>query len=800
MPKKILILSANPKTTPYLRLDEELREIEAGLERSRKREQFQLVAKWAVRPRDLCRTLLDEEPHILHFSGHGEGELSLENDAGEVQPVSNQSLARLFKLFDKTECILLNACYSAEQARVLRHCADYIIGMNAEVSDRGALRFSQGFYDALGAGRGYADAFEFGRAAMDLEGGGEEVAIPRLFRREQASAPDPVGKEFPPESPRQTAERELAEELQDKFERVMQEGGLSQQVRARDEFSRHNSGSLRLMQEALDKLKRLPAKAEFNHVMLMAGIVLQSAGGLEEAERLFEQARDQAQNDYECALACFNLFQVRLRGEKREQALADLKAAVKLDPERYALHDTEKYPIEKILGAGGMGCVFLCTHRLQRRRVAVKCFWECRKGKPEKVFKEAFFMRDIASAYVPEPLDYGYADPLKQERAFFVSEYIDGAMDGETWLKRHGPLDLERGLQVALEIAKGLQAAHKAGICHLDFKPANLLLKMPPADNRISIKIIDFGLARAGESLALEVLSVQRSRAVGLSALGRVMFGTFDYAAPEQQGYGGKPGPKSDVFSFGATLYRLFTNDNPRFPRSRKLPDLPELQDLLMDCLEQQPQQRPAVAEIIHHLQNTLKQLQAGRKAKQAAEVKAEEEERKKGKSRARAEETKPERRVRQEVKAAKEPPHRQAGQAEPGKKPAWADILDRDEYGLFADFSFEGVIQRMRWIKPGRFMMGSPESEPERRDNERLHEVTLSCGFWLADTACTQALWQAVMGENPSRFKGNEKPVENVSWDDVMAFIRKLNEKVSGLELRLPAEAEWEYACRAGT
>ncbi|MCP4546566.1 MAG: formylglycine-generating enzyme family protein [bacterium] len=106
-----------------------------------------------------------------------------------------------------------------------------------------------------------------------------------------------------------------------------------------------------------------------------------------------------------------------------------------------------------------------------------------------------------------------------------------------------------------------------------------------------------------------------------------------------------------------------------------------------------------------------------------------------------------------------------------------------------------------MRWIEKGRFMMGSPESEAERWDDEGpQHEVTLSRGFWLADTACTQALWQAVTEEDPSHFKGPERPVEQVSWEDVQGFLRQLNEKIPGLELRLPTEAEWEYACRAGT
>ncbi|MFT7516111.1 MAG: sulfatase modifying factor 1, partial [Candidatus Omnitrophota bacterium] len=103
-------------------------------------------------------------------------------------------------------------------------------------------------------------------------------------------------------------------------------------------------------------------------------------------------------------------------------------------------------------------------------------------------------------------------------------------------------------------------------------------------------------------------------------------------------------------------------------------------------------------------------------------------------------------------------------------------------------------------WIPSGQFSMGSPDGEPLREDDEHLHVVELSEGLWLWDTACTQALWEAVMGDNPSDFKGPERPVENVSWEDVQEFFVRLNATIPGLEAGLPREAQWEYACRAGT
>ena len=112
-----------------------------------------------------------------------------------------------------------------------------------------------------------------------------------------------------------------------------------------------------------------------------------------------------------------------------------------------------------------------------------------------------------------------------------------------------------------------------------------------------------------------------------------------------------------------------------------------------------------------------------------------------------------------------------------------------------------------VRWIPAGRFTMGSPSSEGGRVSNESQHEVVLSRGFFLAETECTQGQWAAVMGGNPSHFKGTDRPVEQVNWGEAVEYCRKLTLKQrgegvlpEGWEWRLPTEAEWEYAARAGT
>lgn len=124
------------------------------------------------------------------------------------------------------------------------------------------------------------------------------------------------------------------------------------------------------------------------------------------------------------------------------------------------------------------------------------------------------------------------------------------------------------------------------------------------------------------------------------------------------------------------------------------------------------------------------------------------------------------------------------------------------DFYGLYQTVEVKGVNFTMRYIPAGSFLMGSPEDEPDRRDDELQHPVTLTQAFWLGETTVTQQLWQAIMGKNPSQFKAenNEQlPVENVSWDDCIAFCKQLTE-LTQQQWQPPPEAQWEYACRAGS
>jgi hypothetical protein len=186
-PKKILLLSANPLKTSRLRLDEEIRGIKEGLRRSPDRDCFSIESAEAVRYRDIRRAILDANPNIVHFSGHGAGEegLVFEDESGQVKFVSAEALAGLFKLFaDSVECVVLNACYSQVQAEAIARHIPHVVGMNQAIGDRAAIEFAIGFYDAVGAGRDYEFAFELGCNAIDLSGIPENLT-PKLYKNEK---------------------------------------------------------------------------------------------------------------------------------------------------------------------------------------------------------------------------------------------------------------------------------------------------------------------------------------------------------------------------------------------------------------------------------------------------------------------------------------------------------------------------------------------------------------------------------------------------------------------------------------
>ncbi len=383
---------------------------------------------------------------------------------------------------------------------------------------------------------------------------------------------------------------------------LKEQADLSDRIKPRDELTHYTPNNLELIGKATQLSKNLlTSDPQYSRAVLGLGSVIASQGHLEQAEALFSQAHKQANNDEERALSAFNLFQLFTRKQVYDKALSYLQEAIEINQNGYALYSVLNYDVQRILGAGGMGCVFLAQHKLQKKKVVIKCFWEMQQHDlKDNLFSEAFLMAEIAGKYVPQPLDCGFADSA-HERGYFISEYIEGAVDGETWLAEQGKLELSTGIAVALHIARGLRLAHEKGIFHLDLKPANLLLLRQ--DNRVMVKIIDFGLAKVAKSLGQE-MTVNRSH-TGLSMLVQsAVFGTLDYAPPEQQGQTqyGPPSAKSDMYALGKTLYRLLTGEVPQMFHPKNLADAPELFELLCDCVVADPAERVGLEDFIRRL------------------------------------------------------------------------------------------------------------------------------------------------------------------------------------------------------
>ncbi|NEP16385.1 MAG: CHAT domain-containing protein [Leptolyngbya sp. SIO4C1] len=183
--QKVLFLAANPRDTPQLRLNEEVREIQASLRYGKYGQNFDLQQRWAIRTKDLRQALLDVEPQVVHFSGHGasSGGIFLEDDLGKPKLIPPKALANLFELCSSSvECVILNACYSEIQADAIAQHIDYVVGMRQAIGDKAAIGFSKGFYDGLGADRSIEESYSFGCNAIELENISEYL-IPILKAR-----------------------------------------------------------------------------------------------------------------------------------------------------------------------------------------------------------------------------------------------------------------------------------------------------------------------------------------------------------------------------------------------------------------------------------------------------------------------------------------------------------------------------------------------------------------------------------------------------------------------------------------
>lgn len=169
---KILFLSANPMDSNRLRLDKEISQIDKQLQMAQLRDSFELIQKWALSPMELQQVLLDHNPDIVHFSGHGliDG-IVLEGENGKAKNISTIALANIFKILaGNISCVVLNACYSSNQALAINNHVPHVVGMKKAMPDDAAIAFSVGFYKGIGAGKPIEMAFALGVNGIELEG------------------------------------------------------------------------------------------------------------------------------------------------------------------------------------------------------------------------------------------------------------------------------------------------------------------------------------------------------------------------------------------------------------------------------------------------------------------------------------------------------------------------------------------------------------------------------------------------------------------------------------------------------
>ncbi|MGH1363200.1 MAG: CHAT domain-containing protein [Calditrichia bacterium] len=186
-------------------MDEEIREIDTGLRRSKHRDDFELVKKHALRNEDLRQALLDEEPNIIHFCGHGYNSetggngIVLVDDDGLSYPIDSSAIADLIGILsDGIHCVVLNACYTVKQAAAIGEHIPYVVGMREEINDEIGIEFSKGFYDGIGAGKTVETSFKLGCNAIDMKNLSDEL-LPIL--KKQPGASDHVFVPRHPEEP-----------------------------------------------------------------------------------------------------------------------------------------------------------------------------------------------------------------------------------------------------------------------------------------------------------------------------------------------------------------------------------------------------------------------------------------------------------------------------------------------------------------------------------------------------------------------------------------------------------------------
>ncbi len=414
------------------------------------------------------------------------------------------------------------------------------------------------------------------------------------------------------------------------------------------------------------------------------------------------------------------------------------------------------YRLKVPVGQGGFATVWRARHRKTRQVVAVKVLHgqfardESRRRRFFCGAREMVRLGEhpgIVRVLVSEAQDEGFH--------YFVMEYFEGGDFLHARLR--GRWSEAAALKVILSVGNALTHAHARGIVHRDVKPANIVFD---GDGRG--KLTDFDLVKvSGDSTG--------------NTRTEAAMGTFVYAAPESLIDAKRVEASADVYSLAMTA--IFALRGQQVPHSAINATATVIAPLTCSEALKQVLKRGTLFDPGQRYSTVEEFCAALRHAQEQPAL-----------------ETVP-------TKPAPSLQPRVSFAVRLGSLKVRVVDSGQDIYGRWETVSFAQVKVRFRWIEPGTFLMGSPEEEPGHfAQDGPQHEVTLKRGFWLAETPTTQAFWQAVSGANPSQFKGKNRPVERVSWNDCQSFLAAVNEAAPELDVRLPAEAEWEYACRAGT
>lgn len=473
------------------------------------------------------------------------------------------------------------------------------------------------------------------------------------------------------------------------------------------------------------------------------------------------------------------------------------------------------FELKSLLGRGGMAVVWYAENEIGKP-AAVKILNEDLSHNAQIVDRfrnEAVVMVKLDHPNIRQVYGYGTIDGCP----CIIMEYLEGD-DLKARMKRGQRFTQEELERWWNQLVSALNYTHAQGIVHRDIKPSNIFI-----DKKGDVKLLDFGIAKVRESISMTQTGA--------------MMGTLMYMSPEQVQDSKHLDYRSDVYSLAVSYVHLLTGKAPYDSNTsndfaiRKgiveqeldLSAVPTAwRAFLKPYLAKESSERPALRAFEAVPQMPLADEDEGTIVEDISKNSSPEtpkpapKETHSGRLPMGVSEGRG-------IESPLSPTPKDTIPPKPKsrkvlwitlavaivaiaivllawpKKTYWSigeSIGDSERIMRVTIGENPGVEFQLNYIEGGTFQMGSDDSEADS-DEKPAHSVTVG-SFYMAETEVTQALWKAVMGSNPSKWQGDNLPVEMVSWNDVQMFIRKLK-KITGRDFRLPTEAEWEYAARGG-